>query len=279
MLMRGRKPKPTLMKELDGNPGKRAVNDREPVPPDGVPDCPEHLDEEARAEWFRTAAALKEMGLLSQADRSALAAYCVAYSRWVAAEAQVKKFGTIVKSPAQGFPMKSPYLTVADQAMEAMRKFMVEFGLTPSSRSRIRVPLDHGRQDEFDRFLQTGCGPMLYLASPYSHPNPSVREARFQAACEAAAALVRAGRIVFAPIVHSHPIAQHGLPTDWSYWERGDRRFLEVSDEVVVLTLPGWRESRGVQAEIQIAGELRKPVTYLAPPRGSLAQFAAVARR
>jgi P27 family predicted phage terminase small subunit len=68
----------------------------------------------------------------------------------------VQRLGTIVKSPLKNFPMKSPYLTVADQALETMRKFMVEFGLTPSSRSRIRVP-EHSRAgDEFDAFLETG---------------------------------------------------------------------------------------------------------------------------
>lgn len=143
------------MKQLEGNPGKRPLNEREPVGPQGIPDCPAFLDEEARAEWFRTAKVLSDMGLLTMADRSALAAYCVAYSRWVQAEDQVKKFGTIVKSPDKGFPMKSPYLTVADQALETMRKFMVEFGLTPSSRSRIRVP-EAQPGDEFDVFLEAG---------------------------------------------------------------------------------------------------------------------------
>jgi P27 family predicted phage terminase small subunit len=154
--MRGRKPKPTVLRKLDGNPGKRPINDREPAAPEGIPDCPDYLDDVAREEWFRTAAVLKDMGLLSLADRTALAAYCTAYSRWVLAEEQVRKFGAIVKSPEKGFPMKSPYLTVADQSMEAMRKFMVEFGLTPSSRSRIRVPDDPEAADEFDRFLEAG---------------------------------------------------------------------------------------------------------------------------
>ena len=96
------------------------------------------------------------MGLLSLADRTALAAYCVVYSRWLKAEEQVKKFGSIVKSPEKGFPMKSPYLSVADQALDAMHKFMVEFGLTPSSRSRIRVPENPGAIDEFEAFLEAG---------------------------------------------------------------------------------------------------------------------------
>ena len=72
--MRGRKPKPTLIRQLEGNPGKRPLNDREPIPPSGVPECPDILDDDGRAEWFRTAAVLSEMGLLSKADRSALVA-------------------------------------------------------------------------------------------------------------------------------------------------------------------------------------------------------------
>ena len=154
--MRGRKPKPTALRVLEGNPGKRPLNDREPQGPPEVPECPDFLDEEARAEWSRTARVLGEMGLLTLADRAALAAYCVAYSRWVAAERQVQRLGTIVRSPQKNFPMKSPYLTVADQALETRRKFMVEFGLTPSSRSRIRVTGDRRAADEFDLFMEAG---------------------------------------------------------------------------------------------------------------------------
>ena len=51
--MRGRKPKPTDQKRLEGNPGKRQLNDQEPEPEVAIPDCPEHLDPEARAEWQR----------------------------------------------------------------------------------------------------------------------------------------------------------------------------------------------------------------------------------
>jgi len=153
--MRGRKPKPTALKLLDGNPGKRPLNEREPLMLQGLPEPPEWLDAEARAEWDRIVPELAEMGLLSRADRPALTAYCTAWSRWVEAEAMVKKLGTIVKSPEKGFPMKSPYLSIADQSLETMRKLMVEFGLTPSSRSRIKVP-GNDAADEFDRFLEAG---------------------------------------------------------------------------------------------------------------------------
>lgn len=105
---------------------------------------------------------------------------------------------------------------------------------------------------------------MIYLASPYSHPDRLVRERRFRETCRAAAELLSAGQAVFAPIVHGHPLVNHGVPTDWPFWEQFDRDHLQRCDEVVVLMLDGWRESAGVAAEIRIAGELGKPVRYLA---------------
>ena len=153
--MKGRKPKPSLLKLLDGTPGKRPVNEREPPILAGMPEPPEWLDAEAQNEWVRVVLDLQAMGLLSRADRPALAAYCVAWSRWVEAEAMVKKYGTIVRTPEKKFPLKSPFLTIADQAMETVRKLLVEFGLTPSSRGRIKVP-DQDAADEFDAFMEAG---------------------------------------------------------------------------------------------------------------------------
>ena len=154
-MTRGRKPKPTAVKLLAGNPGRRPLNAQEPIAPEGIPDCPDYLDDEARAEWMRTAAVLREMGLMSKADRTALAAYCVTYSRWVDAERSVKKFGTIVKSPDKGFPMKSPYLCIAESSLEQMRKLLIEFGLTPSSRSRVKAG-EHRPQSKLDQFIERG---------------------------------------------------------------------------------------------------------------------------
>lgn len=119
---------------------------------------------------------------------------------------------------------------------------------------------------------------MIYLASPYSHPELVVREQRFRAACEATARLITSGHVVFSPIVHGHPLVHHGLPTDWPFWERFDRNHLARCDEVVVLMLDGWRESVGVAAEIRIAGELGKPVGYLAPDATGSPTLAHVAK-
>ena len=110
---------------------------------------------------------------------------------------------------------------------------------------------------------------MIYLASPYSDPDPRVREQRFQAACQATAALLLSGAVVFSPIVHGHPLVSHGLPTEWTFWAKLDQQFLRRCDEVVVLTLDGWRGSKGVQHELKLASALGKPVRYIAPQDGT----------
>jgi P27 family predicted phage terminase small subunit len=134
----GRKPKPTHLKVLEGNPGKRPLNRNEPKPRPAVPTCPRHLSAEAKREWRRVTPLLDTLGLLTEIDRAALAMYCEAWNRWVDAEEALKEYGVMVKSP-NGFPMQSPYLAVANKAMEQMRALLAEFGMSPASRTRISV--------------------------------------------------------------------------------------------------------------------------------------------
>jgi hypothetical protein len=104
---------------------------------------------------------------------------------------------------------------------------------------------------------------MIYLASPYSHEDPEVMKARFEQVAKKASEMMRRGDQLFSPIAHTHPIAQYGLPTGWEFWEQFDRWFIENCDKVVVFMMPGWKESKGVQAEIKMAEEMGKPVEYI----------------
>ena len=113
---------------------------------------------------------------------------------------------------------------------------------------------------------------MIYLASAYSDPNPSVRQWRFEAACKATAKMLRAGLIVFSPVVHSHPLTRYGLPSDWKFWHRYDRVYLEACSAMAVLTLDGWRESEGVNNEIKIAKDLGMPFWLLDPESVGIAK-------
>jgi len=104
----------------------------------------------------------------------------------------------------------------------------------------------------------------IYLATPYSHPDASVRHNRFLEVNKAAAEMMRRGLLVFSPISHTHPIAEAGdLPKGWDFWEQYDRTFIEWADELHVLMLDGWYESTGVTAEIKIANKMRKPIFYI----------------
>ena len=135
----GTKPKPSSLKILAGNRGKRPLNKDEPEPKGIMPQCPEHLDEGAKQEWDNIVPMLSKLGILTEVDGAALAIYCQAYSTWVQAVERIKKTGMIVKAPS-GYPIQNPYLAIANKAVEQMNRFLTEFGMTPSSRSRISVP-------------------------------------------------------------------------------------------------------------------------------------------
>jgi P27 family predicted phage terminase small subunit len=150
----GPPPTPTKIKLLRVNPGKRALNANEPKPRSAIPSCPPHLNPVARKEWRRAIRELAALGLISNLDRAALAIYCEAYARWVFASDHIRKFGLIMKSPG-GFPIQSPYLAILNKAIEQMRTFIVEFGMTPSSRSRVTIAKPP-EEDEFEKFLNRG---------------------------------------------------------------------------------------------------------------------------
>lgn len=104
---------------------------------------------------------------------------------------------------------------------------------------------------------------MIYLASPYTHPDHSIRVRRYQAALEATIALCRMGHFIFSPIVYCHQLHEAGMGGDWSTWAEFDKDIIRRAAAMWVLTIDGWRESKGVQAEIDFASEIGKPMRAL----------------
>ena len=152
--MRGRKPKPTHLRAIDGD---AVPSGDDEAPPVGlradIPACPDHLDGVAREEWERITEELLEAGLIAKIYRGPLAAYCQAYGRWVEAELALRSSSLLVLTPNQ-YPMQSPFLSIANKAMEQMRIFATEFGMTPSSLARAsRVDQLNLFGDEFENFL------------------------------------------------------------------------------------------------------------------------------
>ena len=131
--------------------------------------------------------------------------------------------------------------------------------MTPTSPTQL---LQHLRLTTFD--IMTNRKPLIYLASPYSHPDPEERERRFILVCRKCSELMASGLLIFSPIAHTHPVAVYGaLPLHFDYWAEYDRRMIEVCDELAVLMIDGWKQSRGVIAELEIAKFLGKPISYL----------------
>jgi P27 family predicted phage terminase small subunit len=137
-MTKGPRPKPTAAKKRAGNPGKRKLNTQEARIPSAVPTCPSHLIAEARREWKRMSVELYNAGLLTKIDRAAFAGYCQAWARWVKAEKKITEKGEVVYG-VNGTLKASPWMAIAKNAKEEMRKFLIEFGMTPSSRSKVKA--------------------------------------------------------------------------------------------------------------------------------------------
>ncbi len=157
MATRGRKPKPTAIKTLEGNPGKRPLNPREPQPHRRAPTCPEWLEAEAKTEWARMACQLEDIGVLTEIDRAAFAGYCQAYARWREAEEFISKHGSIVKTPS-GYWQQVPQVSIAQTYLKIMHKFCEQFGFTPSARSRIIADSKEIVADPMELILVKGGG-------------------------------------------------------------------------------------------------------------------------
>lgn len=136
MGLRGPAPKPTALKRLEGNPGKRKLNAAEPKPDASIPQCPAWLRTEAKAEWRRVAGRLHAAGILTYVDMAVLAMYCQAWARLIEAEKMVKKHGQVVVS-SKGTEYMSPWLTAAMSAEKSVSALAAKLGMSPADRTRL----------------------------------------------------------------------------------------------------------------------------------------------
>jgi len=151
--MRGRKPKPTALKLVEGDRGKgRRKNENEPQPEIGnVPAPPEYLNYVARAEWDRVAPHLHQLGLLTEIDWAILEGYCENYGRYVDASKELALSSLTIVTD-KGNVIQNPLVGIVNKAQDGIKKFAVELGMTPSARGRISVD-NPNAQDDFERIL------------------------------------------------------------------------------------------------------------------------------
>ena len=134
----GRKPKPIAQRIAEGNPGHRPLNKGGVMLKPALPAAPDSLTDVAKLEWKRLAKELFDAGLLTNADRNALANYCEAWADWVDARAHILKTGKTTVTE-KGYEMQSAWVGIANKAAASMHRIAAEFGFTPASRARISI--------------------------------------------------------------------------------------------------------------------------------------------
>ena len=157
--MAGRTRKPTHLKLVTGNPGKRPLNKREPQPAGGIPDAPAYLSPRARSAWDHVSPLLNKMGVLTMADGMALGNLCEAFADVLEARAslanpvemwneELDRFVVIAEAGAltyvtvgKGGPMlrSRPELALISDADRRFMAYLAQFGLTPAARSKVQV--------------------------------------------------------------------------------------------------------------------------------------------
>lgn len=141
MGQRGPQPLPANVHLLRGNPSKKSAAELNGgVSPDvEIPLPPTHLKGEALKEWKRITPDLLKLGLISNIDRAALAMYCTAWGRHADAEQKIRALGdeALVSETPNGFQVQGVWLNISNKAMEMCHKFMADFGMSPSARSRV----------------------------------------------------------------------------------------------------------------------------------------------
>jgi P27 family predicted phage terminase small subunit len=154
---RGPRKTPTSLRVLRGNPSRRPLPTGEPTPQplEGDVAPPAWLEPAARVAWTRLAAVLSRCGLLTALDVDALAALCAAIADRDAARVMLQRGGLVVKT-ASGFPVVSPYWAIESRASERVRRLLIEFGMTPASRTNVTraTPPAPEPRNPLDKFLR-----------------------------------------------------------------------------------------------------------------------------
>ena len=153
--MKGRKPKPTNLKRLQGTYRPDRANSTEPQfeVPSRMPNVPRYLDEHAAEVWRDLGGGLLRAGLLTVVDKYALAMFCVPAGRYIHGNLMIEKTGGPVLTSDAGNLYQNPWLHVVNKAFDQMRQMLSEFGLSPAERARLHVAVADGEPSLADQLF------------------------------------------------------------------------------------------------------------------------------
>jgi P27 family predicted phage terminase small subunit len=141
---RGRKPKPTRIREIEGNPGRRPLNDSEPQGRvlSVLPDPPSALGPAGRAAWSDLGGQMLALGMLEDRYLPALELCCGLYDEVAGCDSALVEFGSHYYTTTKGTIASHPAVRRRTNALDGIRRYLIEFGLTPSASSRIKVSVE-----------------------------------------------------------------------------------------------------------------------------------------
>lgn len=161
--MAGRRPKPTALKAVTGNPGKRKLNAKEPQPARTIPSPPDHLTDAAKVAWGRLTVLLDRMGVLTEADTYALERLCDVYAeilecrRIIARDGRtytsIKMTGDYEDAVEQTLIKAHPAVAMLADADRRFKSYLVEFGLTPAARTKVTISDGEKEADPLQQFF------------------------------------------------------------------------------------------------------------------------------
>ena len=149
MAIRGAKPKPTRLKILTGNPGRHRINQSEPRPAVVSPQPPAYAGREIKGFYKRNAQMLADLGVMTTADVDAFELMATHFGIAIDAAKRIRKEG-LTREDDDGIERKHPLLQVLRDNSTAFRAYAVEFGMTPSSRSRVHLAAEARQLDLVD---------------------------------------------------------------------------------------------------------------------------------
>ena len=149
---RGPSKKPTALKVLEGNPGKKPLPENEPKPAPLMPNCPEWLDDEAKWFWNEYGPKLNKLGLLTEIDGPAFIMICKYWSDWVKYSNDYDKNGVKLVYES-GHEQIRVEVSMAKDAAKMIKSLLQEFGMTAASRSNISLNLPEGEEDKMEGLL------------------------------------------------------------------------------------------------------------------------------
>lgn len=137
--MSGPSPLPTALKVLEGNPGKRPLPENEPKPDNPSLVCPDWLTDEAKILWNKYALVIKDLGVFKQTDEMSFATLCQEMGRYIELQKIMNERDSYTTKNARGGSKPYPEMAMARECLKNIRALMAEFGMTPSSRTRLSV--------------------------------------------------------------------------------------------------------------------------------------------